>query len=78
MPIKQTRRREDDISIITARMQSKLDIREAEGWEECWIIKDVDLQFREMVPKTVMAKDTTASMLAKLFSGPRLSGHEAH
>ncbi len=69
VPFKQARRREDNIGIITDGVQVKPAVRKAEGGEEYWIIKDVDIAFGGMVSKTVMAKDTTASMLAKLFSG---------
>ncbi len=65
---KQARRREDNISIITTGMQVKLAVRKAEGGEKYWIIKDVGIAFGGMEPKTVIAKDTTASMLAKPFS----------
>ena len=66
-PFKQARRREDDISIVTAGMRVKLAVGKTEGGEECWIVEDVGIAFGGMAPKTVMAKDTMAFMLGKLF-----------
>eukprot|EP00581_Thalassiosira_minuscula_P019373 CAMPEP_0183714692 /NCGR_PEP_ID=MMETSP0737-20130205/9144_1 /TAXON_ID=385413 /ORGANISM="Thalassiosira miniscula, Strain CCMP1093" /LENGTH=1608 /DNA_ID=CAMNT_0025943675 /DNA_START=54 /DNA_END=4880 /DNA_ORIENTATION=- len=64
MPFKQARRREDDISIVTAGMRIKLAPNED---NTCWLIEDVGIAFGGMAPKTVLAKSTMTALLGKAF-----------
>lgn len=61
-PFKQARRREDDISIVTAGMKIKL-ASTANGYT----IENISMAFGGMAPKTVMAAETTKSMIGAEF-----------
>lgn len=59
-PFKQARRREDDISIVTAGIKVKLQPTSAG-----WMIENVSLAFGGMAPTTVTAKKTAAALIGK-------------
>ena len=62
-PFKQARRREDDISIVTAGMKIKLTVE-----VDRWIIAMTSFAFGGMAPTTVMAQKTMEFLSGKEFS----------
>jgi xanthine dehydrogenase/oxidase len=61
-PFKQARRREDDISIVTAGMKIRLEVAGGK-----WTVAAASLAFGGMAPKTVMAKATMEFLEGKEF-----------
>lgn len=61
-PFKQARRREDDISIVTAGMRLKLKIIDNK-----FVIDDISLSFGGMAPTTILAKKTMQSLKGAEF-----------
>ncbi|GAX26192.1 putative selenate reductase molybdopterin-binding subunit [Fistulifera solaris] len=61
-PFKQARRREDDISIVTASMRIKLQVQSGK-----YKIEDAALAFGGMAPATVMASQTAAVLIGADF-----------
>jgi xanthine dehydrogenase/oxidase len=61
-PFKQARRREDDISIVTASMRIKLQVQDG-----TYKIEAAALAFGGMAPTTVMASQTAASLIGAEF-----------
>eukprot|EP00752_Nemacystus_decipiens_P001721 g1664.t1 len=68
-PFKQARRRELDVSIVTAGMRVVL---EAEGGK--WVVKEAALCFGGMAPTTVAAALTEAYLVGKEWSAQVLDG----
>lgn len=62
-PFKQARRREDDISIVTAGMKIKLAVEDGK-----WTIVFASFAFGGMAPKTIMSRKTTDFLEGKEFS----------
>ncbi len=60
VPFKQARRREDDISIVTAGMRVRLAVV-----DRVWVIADAGLAFGGMAPTTVLARRTAAVLCGK-------------
>ena len=60
MPFKQARRREDDISIVTAGIRMKVSPSEDRSH---FVISDASLAFGGMAPKTVMAEKTAKVLI---------------
>eukprot|EP00752_Nemacystus_decipiens_P001718 g1661.t2 len=68
-PFKQARRREDDISIVTAGMRVVLEPRGGK-----WVVKEAALCFGGMAPTTVAAPLTEAYLADKEWSAQVLDG----
>ncbi|KAL8025039.1 putative CO dehydrogenase flavoprotein domain superfamily [Plasmopara halstedii] len=64
LPFKQARRREDDISIVTAGIRVRL---ECSRDPTAWIIKDVSVVFGGMAPVTKPAVETEHFLTGKIF-----------
>ena len=70
IPLKQAKRREDDISIVTSGMRVKLEpALDASGW----VIAHCSLAFGGMAPTTIMAKKTNAFLTGKPWSAETLT-----
>lgn len=63
LPFKQARRREDDISIVTAGIQVKV---KPEG--NLFVIEQATIAFGGMAPKTVMCPKTSAALVGETWS----------
>ncbi|KAL3674239.1 hypothetical protein V7S43_000197 [Phytophthora oleae] len=64
LPFKQARRREDDISIVTAGIRVKLDCSRETG---TWIIEDASAVYGGMAPITKPASETEHFLVGKAF-----------
>uniref|UniRef100_K3WID5 Xanthine dehydrogenase n=1 Tax=Globisporangium ultimum (strain ATCC 200006 / CBS 805.95 / DAOM BR144) TaxID=431595 RepID=K3WID5_GLOUD len=64
LPFKQARRREDDISIVTAGIRVKLDCSAMSG---SWIISDVSIVYGGMAPVTKAATASEQFLVGKVF-----------
>jgi len=63
VPLKQARRREDDISIVTSGMNIKLNYQ-----SNHWIIEDAMLAFGGLAPTTICANKTSTCLSNQLFN----------
>lgn len=70
IPLKQAKRREDDISIVTSGMRLAL---EPSSDMSSWTISDCSLAFGGMAPTTVVAKDTCGYLIGKTWSADTLT-----
>jgi xanthine dehydrogenase/oxidase len=70
LPFKQARRREDDVSIVTAGLRVVL---EPNGTEE-WTVRDCSLAFGGMAPTTILAPGTAAALVGKPWSYASVEG----
>eukprot|EP01042_Synura_sphagnicola_P005855 gene5855-7471_t len=71
MPFKQARRREDDISIVTAGLRFRLAPHAAPSETQTqpgWTITECDLAFGGMAPTTIRAKQTAAALVGKTWN----------
>ncbi|CAN0411520.1 unnamed protein product [Pylaiella littoralis] len=68
-PFKQARRREDDISIVTAGMRVVLEPRHG-----TWVVREASLCFGGMAPTTVAAPLTEAHLVDKEWSVETMNG----
>jgi len=57
MPLKQARRREDDISIVTAGLRVRLQLV-----DEGWVVEEASFAYGGMAPTTVLAKKTARAL----------------
>jgi len=64
LPFKQARRREDDISIVTAGLRVKLECSRETG---AWIIQDASAVYGGMAPITAAASETEHFLIGKTF-----------
>jgi xanthine dehydrogenase/oxidase len=71
-PFKQARRREDDISIVTAAMRIRLRIS-----HDVFVIEDVALAFGGMAPVTVMATETAITLVGSEFNADSFAAAQA-
>ena len=62
-PFKQARRREDDISIVTSGMSIRVGIKDG-----IFVIEDILLAFGGMAPTTILASETSKSMIGAEFN----------
>ncbi|KAF4040191.1 Molybdopterin-binding domain of aldehyde dehydrogenase [Phytophthora infestans] len=65
LPFKQARRREDDISIVTAGIRVRL---ECSGDNDAWIIQDASAVYGGMAPITKSAAETEQFLIGKTFN----------
>lgn len=70
LPFKQARRREDDVSIVTAGLRVHL---EPNGTED-WVVRDASMAFGGMAPTTILAPETAAALVGKAWSYAAVEG----
>ena len=69
VPLKQARRREDDISIVTAGLRVRLEPSASAGE---WVIRDFCYALGGMAPTTVHAKQTAAALIGQPWNAATL------
>jgi xanthine dehydrogenase/oxidase len=72
VPLKQARRREDDISIVTGCVRVKLTPDTAQG---CWVVEDFGYALGGMAPTPISAKAVNAAAKGKKWDFKLLSDH---
>ena len=70
VPLKQAKRREDDISIVTSGMRFAL---EPVPRDNQWVISDCSLAFGGMAPTTIVAKGTCEFLTGKVWNAETLT-----
>ena len=69
VPLKQARRREDDISIVTGGLRVRLEQKSDE-----WVIADLTYSLGGMAPTSILAKATAAALVGKPWSAATIEG----